>query len=64
MARKGKSTEETIGSLREAEVRLQGKTAGKNCRSIGFSEQTQYKWRREYELHITHYDPVPALFSA
>ena len=49
MARKGKSTEEIIGCLREAEVRLgQGETAGKICRSIGISEQTYYKWRREY----------------
>jgi putative transposase len=49
MARKGKSTEEIIGFLREAEVRLgQGETAGKICRSIGISEQTYYKWRREY----------------
>ena len=43
MARKGKSTEEIIGFLREAEVRLgQGETAGKICRSIGISEQTYY----------------------
>ncbi len=38
-----------LGFLREAEVRLgQGETAGKICRSIGISEQTYYKWRREY----------------
>jgi transposase-like protein len=49
MARKGKSTEEIIGFLREAEVRLgQGETVGKICRDIGGSEQTYYKWRREY----------------
>ena len=49
MARKGKSTEEIIGFLREAEVRIsQGETVGKICRSIGVSEQTYYKWRREY----------------
>lgn len=49
MARKGKSTEEIIAFLREAEVRLaQGETAGKICRSAGISEQTYYKWRREY----------------
>ena len=35
--------------LREAEVRIaQGETAGKICRSSGISEQTYYKWRREY----------------
>lgn len=49
MARKGKSTEEIIASLREAEVRLgQGETVGKICRHLGVSEQTYYKWRREY----------------
>ena len=49
MARKGKSTEEIIGFLREAEVRIaQGETVGKICRSIGVSEQSFYKWRREY----------------
>ena len=49
MARKGKSTEEIIGLLREAEVRIsQGETVGKICRGIGVSEQTYYKWRREY----------------
>ncbi|MGL1779416.1 transposase, partial [Vibrio parahaemolyticus] len=49
MARKGRSTEEIIAALREAEVRLgQGGTVGKICRSLGISEQTYYKWRREY----------------
>jgi len=49
MARKGKSSEEIIAVLREAEVRIaQGETVGTICRSIGISEQTYYKWRREY----------------
>lgn len=49
MARKGKSTEEIIGFLREAAVRIsQGETVGRICRSIGVSEQSYYKWRREY----------------
>jgi putative transposase len=49
MARKGKSTEEIIGILREAEVRIaRGETIGKICRSLAISEQTYYKWRREY----------------
>lgn len=48
MARKGKLTEEIIQALREAEVRLgQGETVGKIFRSLGVSEQTYYKWRRE-----------------
>lgn len=49
MARKGKSIEEIIAALREAEVRIaQGETVGKICRQLGVSEQTYYKWRREY----------------
>lgn len=49
MARKGRSTEEIIAALREAEVRLgQGESVGKICRGLGISEQTYYKWRREY----------------
>ena len=49
MARKGKSTEEIIAALREAEVRIgRGETVGRICRDIGISEQTYYKWRREY----------------
>jgi hypothetical protein len=36
MARKGKSTEEIISALREAEVRLgQGETVGKICWGFG-----------------------------
>jgi putative transposase len=46
MARKGRSTEEIIAALREAEVRIG--QVGKICRSLGISEQTYYKWRREY----------------
>lgn len=42
--RKGKSTEEIISALREAEVRIgHGETVRKICRSLGVSEQTYYK---------------------
>ena len=35
--------------LREAEVRLsQGDKIGSICRSLGISEQSYYRWRREY----------------
>jgi len=43
-----------------AEVRY-GRQALPEYRDLG---AIQYKWQREYELHISHYDPVPALFSA
>jgi putative transposase len=49
MARKRYTTEQIIGILREAEVRLsQGQTIGTICRSVGVSEQSYYRWRREY----------------
>ena len=49
MARKRYTTEQIIGLLREAEVRLsQGQKIGTICRSIGVSEQSYYRWRREY----------------
>jgi len=49
MARKRYTTEQIIGLLREAEVGLsQGRTIGTICRGIGISEQSYYRWRREY----------------
>ncbi len=49
MARKRYTTEQIIGHLREAEVRLgQGQTVGTICRGFGITEQTYYRWRREY----------------
>ena len=49
MARKIYSPEQIIGMLREAEVRLsQGDKIGSICRSLGISEQSYYRWRREY----------------
>ena len=41
--------EEIIGQLREAEVVLaQGATTAEACRRIATSEQTYYRWRKEY----------------
>ena len=38
-----------INKLREAEVHLsQGSTIGEASRKIGVTEQTYYRWRREY----------------
>ncbi len=49
MARKRYTTEQIIGMLREAEVRLsQGETVGEICRSLSISEQSYYRWRRDY----------------
>jgi len=49
MARKRYTTEQIIGVLREAEVKLsQGETVGVICRGLGISEQSYYRWRRDY----------------
>ena len=49
MSRKRFSVEPIISHLREAEVLLaQGKTVSEICRHIGVSEQSYYRWRREY----------------
>ena len=43
------TTEQIISKLREAEVLLsQGKTATEACRALNVSEQTYYRWRKEY----------------
>jgi putative transposase len=49
MKKKGFSAEQIIGKLREAEVLLsQGGTVGEVSRKFGITEQTYYRWRREY----------------
>ena len=49
MKRKQYTTEQIIGFLRKAEVRLgQGQTVGTICRGLSITEQTYYRWRREY----------------
>jgi putative transposase len=49
MRRKRFTAEKIIGMLREAEVALaQGKKIGEVCRSLGISEQSYYRWRRDY----------------
>lgn len=49
MSRKRYTPEQIIAKLREAEVRLsQGEKVGVICRSLGISEQSYYRWRREY----------------
>lgn len=41
--------EEIIGKLREAEIVLaQGASTADACRRIAVSEQTYYRWRKEY----------------
>ena len=49
MRKKQYRREDIINKLREAEVLLsQGQTVSLVCRQLGVSEQTYYRWRREY----------------
>jgi len=49
MVRKGHTPEQIINKLREAEVLLsQGATVGEASKKIGVTEQTYYRWRKEY----------------
>ena len=49
MSRKRFSSEQIIGMLREAEVfQSQGMTIGEVSRKLGISEQTYYRWRKDY----------------
>ena len=49
MGRKTYTAEQIINKLREAEVLLsQGDTVGEASKKIGVTEQTYYRWRREY----------------
>ncbi len=49
MGRRRHTPEQVITALREAEVGLAtGKTVGMVSRKLGISEQTYYRWRKEF----------------
>ena len=49
MAKKSHSPELIINKLRESEILLnQGASVGEASRKIGVTEQTYYRWRKEY----------------
>ena len=49
MSRKRYTAEQIIGLLREAGVKLsQGRNIGQVSRDMGITEQTYYRWRKEY----------------
>jgi len=49
MTRRSYRPEQIISKLRGAEVLIsQGSTIGEAARKIGVTEQTYYRWRREY----------------
>ena len=49
MVRKGYTPEQIINKLREAEIHInQGIPIAEASRKIGITEQTYYRWRKEY----------------
>ena len=49
MPNKRYTPEEIIKLLRLMEIEIgQGKTTAQACKNLGFSEQTYYRWRKEY----------------
>ena len=49
MAKKRFQAEQIIGKLREAEVEIsKGQTVGQVVKKLGITEQTYYRWRKEY----------------
>lgn len=49
MARKRYTSEQIISKLREAEVELaRGKKVPQVCEQLEVTEQTYYRWRKEY----------------
>ena len=49
MAKKRHTAEQIIAKLREAEVLLaKGTDMAQVCRKLGVTEQTYYRWRKEY----------------
>ena len=49
MPKKRFSAEQIVAKLRAAEVEFaKGQTTPQVCKKLGISEQTYYRWRREY----------------
>ena len=49
MAGKRHTAEQIVNKLREADVEIaQGASIAKACRKIEITDQTYYRWRREY----------------
>ena len=49
MARRGFGAEQIVSKLRQIEVLMaQGKSAALACKDAGVSQQSYYRWRKEY----------------
>jgi putative transposase len=49
MSRKRHSPEQIVNKLRQADVELaKGQTVASDCKAIGITDQTYFRWRKEY----------------
>ena len=49
MSRKGHTTEQIVNKLRQADVEVaKGQSIAAVCKMIGITDQTYYRWRKEY----------------
>ena len=49
MGKRRHTPEQVIGKLREAEVELaKGRSVAEVCRKLAVTQQTYYRWRKEY----------------
>ena len=49
MSHKRHTTEQIVNKLRQAEVELaKGQTVSAACKRIGITDQTYFRWRKEY----------------
>ncbi len=63
MPKKRHTAEQIITTLRQAEVELgRGQTVAEVCRKLGTTEQTYYRWRKEYGgVRLDHVKRLKAL---
>ena len=63
MPRKRYTAEQSITKLRQAEVEIaRDQPIAEVCRKLGTSEQTYYRWRKEYGgLRVNHLKRLKAL---
>ena len=49
MSSRKHTTDQIIGKLREAEIELaKGRSIREVCKQLGITDQTYYRWRKEY----------------
>ena len=66
MPRKSFTPEQVIAKLRQVEVLIgQGQSVAKASRAAGISEQSYYRWRKEYGgMGVTQAEVAPQICTA